>query len=138
MHSRNYEISSLLRHAETRRARNSDGKSLLFQRNSLCPRERHKKSWVAALTNYCQSHSSHSTASFLSNCEMGTYIRRASAHITHTYSIYIHIYTHTYMHTYIYIDIFFRKCHCAEILARADLLFNNYILTSIYFTIKVS
>jgi len=59
-----------------RLARNSDGKSLLFQRNSLCPKERCKKSWVAALTNYCQSHSSHSAASFLSNCEMGTYIRR--------------------------------------------------------------
>jgi len=76
MHSRNYEISSLTRRAEMRRARNSDGKSLLFQRNSLCPKERCKKSWVAALTNYCQSHSSHSAASFLSNCEMGTYIRR--------------------------------------------------------------
>lgn len=76
MHSCNYEISSIVRRAETRRARNSDGKSLLFQRNSLCPKERCKKSWVADLTNYCQSHSSHSAASFPSNCEMGAYIRR--------------------------------------------------------------
>lgn len=78
MHSRNYEISSLERRAETRQARNSDRKSLLFQRNSFCPKERCKKSWVADLTNYCQSHSSHSAASFPSNYKMGAYIRRMS------------------------------------------------------------
>ena len=70
------QLWNLESRAETRRARSSNGKSLLFQQNSLCPKERCKKSWVADLTNYCQSHSSHSAASFPSNCEMGTYIRR--------------------------------------------------------------